>query len=91
MRAVVAADVHQRLRDAVDERLAADEAVIGQHVGARGEMLAAAEADLEVQRAGHAEQALGGDRASSGTAICGSSVSTSACCPARRDLPFERP
>ena len=53
----------QRLGDAVDERLAADEAVVGQHVGARGEVLAAAEADLEMQRAVVPEQALGGDRA----------------------------
>ena len=45
-------------RDAVEERLAADEAMIGQQVGAIGEMLAAAEADLEVQRAVVAEQSL---------------------------------
>ncbi len=52
----------QRLGDAVHERLAADEAVLGQHVGARGHVLAAAEADLEMQRALIVEQALGGDR-----------------------------
>jgi hypothetical protein len=47
-------------------------------------MLAPAKPDLEVQRAGIAEQALG-------TAMRGSSVSTSACCPVRSGLPFERP
>ena len=52
------ADMAERGRDAVEERLAADEAMIGQQVGAIGEMLAAAEADLEVQRAVIAEQAL---------------------------------
>ena len=41
----------KRVRDAVEERLAADEAMIGQQVGAIGQMLARAEADLEVQRA----------------------------------------
>jgi hypothetical protein len=68
----VAMHMDQRLRDAVEERLAADEAMIGQHVGALRHMLAAAEADLEMQRARLAEQALGGDRAFVGTAICGS-------------------
>ena len=51
------ADMAERLGDAVEERLAADEAMIGQQVGAIGEMLAAAEADLEVKRAIVAEQA----------------------------------
>ena len=40
----------------------ADEAVVGQQVGAIGEMLAAAEADLEMERPRIAEQELGGDR-----------------------------
>jgi hypothetical protein len=37
-------------------------AVVGQHVRPRREVLAAAEADFEVERAGAPEQALGGDR-----------------------------
>ena len=41
----------QRLRHAVEERLGTDEAVVGQQVGAVGEVFAAAEADLEMQRA----------------------------------------
>ena len=40
----------ERADDAVEEGLAADEAVIGQQVGAVGEMLARAEADLEMER-----------------------------------------
>ena len=55
------ADMAERLGDAIEERLAADEAMVGQQVGAIGEMLAAAEADLEMQRAVIAEQPLGGD------------------------------
>ena len=51
------ADVAKRGRDSVEERLAADEAMVGQHVGAVGEVLARAEADLEVQRTVVAEQA----------------------------------
>ena len=62
-RAVIARDMDQRLRHPVHERLAADEAVVGQHVGAGGEVLAAAEADLEMERAVMPEQALGGDGA----------------------------
>ncbi len=50
MRAMVARQMNQRLRDAVDEGLGPDEAMVGQHVGAGGHMLAAAEADLEMQR-----------------------------------------
>ena len=49
--------------DAVEERLAADEAVVGQQIGAVGQMLARAEADLEVERAVVAEQPLRGDLA----------------------------
>ena len=56
------ADVHQRAGDAVQERLGADEAVIGQQVGAIGEMLARAEADLEMQRPVVAEQGLAVER-----------------------------
>ena len=55
---MLVADVAERGGDAVEERLGADEAVVGQHVGAVGEMLARAEADLEMQRAVVAEQAL---------------------------------
>jgi hypothetical protein len=40
----------ERADDAVEERLGADEAVIGQEIGAIGEMLARAEADLEMER-----------------------------------------
>ena len=58
---MLVADVAERGRDAVEERLGADEAVVGQHVGALGEMLAGAEADLEMERAVVAEQALRGD------------------------------
>ena len=50
------ADMAERGRDAVEEGLAADEAVVGEKVGAIGEMLARAEADLEMQRAVVAEQ-----------------------------------
>ena len=50
--------MRQRLRHAVDERFGADEAVVGQHVGALGHVLAAAEADFEMQRAIEAEQAF---------------------------------
>ena len=46
----------KRAGDAVEERLGADEAVIGQQVGAVGEMLARAEADLEMERPPVAEQ-----------------------------------
>ena len=47
---MLVADMAERRRDAVEERLGADEAVIGQQIGAEGEMLAGAEADLEMQR-----------------------------------------
>src|SRR5687767_11530232 len=43
--------------DAVEERLAADEAMVGQQVGAKSEMLARAEADLQMQWPLVAEQA----------------------------------
>jgi len=59
-------DMGERLGHAVDERLGADEAVIGQHVGAEGHMFAAAKADFEMQRAGVAEQVLRRDFASQG-------------------------
>ena len=60
---VPVADVAERGGDAVDERLAADEAMVGKQVRARGEMLARAEADLEVERALVAEQSLRTDLA----------------------------
>ena len=44
------ADMVQRADDAVQERLASDEAVVGPHRRLAGEMLARAEADLELQR-----------------------------------------
>ena len=55
---MLVADMAERGRDAVEERLGADEAVVGQHVGAVGEMLARAEADLEMKRAILAEQSV---------------------------------
>ena len=55
---MLVADMAERRGDAVEERLAADEAVVGQQVGAIGEMLARAEADLEMERPVVAEQAL---------------------------------
>ena len=48
--------------DAVEEGLAADEAVIGAHRGLPGHMFAAAEADLQLQRAIVTEQRLQCDR-----------------------------
>ena len=57
---MLVADVAERGGDAVEERLGADEAVIGEHVGAVGQMLARAEADLEMQRAILAEQRCSG-------------------------------
>ena len=56
------ADMAQRRRDAVEEGLGADEAMIGQQIGAISEMLAAAEADLEMERARIAEQRWAVDR-----------------------------
>jgi glutathione S-transferase len=57
------ANMAERGRDPVEERLAADEAMVGQQVGAVGEMLARAEADLEVQRPVVAEQGARADLA----------------------------
>src|SRR3546814_8553973 len=56
----IARDMDERLRHAVDEGLGADEAMIGQHVGAPRHMLAAAEADLEMERTVAAEKPCGG-------------------------------
>ena len=47
---VTVADLGQRADDAVEEGLGADEAVVGQQIGAVGEMLPGAEADLEMER-----------------------------------------
>ena len=60
---MLVADVAERRGDAVEERLGADEAMIGEHVGAVGEMLARAEADLEMQRAILSKQSRGRDLA----------------------------
>src|SRR3546814_8370607 len=49
-------DMDEGLRDAIHKGFGADEAVIGQHVGAHRHMLAAAETDLEMQRTIVAEQ-----------------------------------
>ena len=54
------ADVAERGDDAVQEGLAADEAMVGKKIGAIGEMFAAAEADFEMERAVVAEKAGGG-------------------------------
>ena len=62
------ANVHQRAGDSVKERLGADEAMIGQQIGAVGEMLASAEADLEMERPRVAEQDLAVDRSVFGEA-----------------------
>ena len=56
-------DLRQTLCHAVHIGLGPDQAVIGQHVGAIGEMFAAAEADLEMEGARIAEQSLRRDRA----------------------------
>ena len=52
---MLVANMAKRGGDAVEERLDADEAVVGEHVGAVGQMLARTEADLEMQRAVVAE------------------------------------
>ena len=54
----VAMHMRQSRGDAVEERLTADKAMIGQHVGAEGHMLAAPETDFEMERAIIAEQSL---------------------------------
>ena len=54
------ADVPERGGDAVEEWLGADEAVVREHVGTVGEVLARSEADFEMKRALVAEQARGG-------------------------------
>ena len=56
------ANMAKRGDDTVQERLAADEAMVGQQIGAPSHMLAAAEADLEMEWAVIAEQIRGGDR-----------------------------
>ena len=86
------ADMLERSDDPVQERLGADEAVVGQQVGAIGEMLARAEADLEMQRARVAEQRLASVTGpSSGTLTAGSSRSSRASWPPRSLWPERRP
>jgi len=53
----------ERLRHPIEKRLRPDEAVIGQHVRPARHMLAAAEADLEMERTITAKQSLSGDGA----------------------------
>ena len=60
---MLVAEVAESGGNAVEERLRADEAMVGKHVGAVGEMLARAEADLEMQRPVVAEEAPRGDLA----------------------------
>src|SRR3546814_5848489 len=59
---MLVADMAERPDDAVQERLAADEAMIREQIGAVGEMLAGTEADLEMQGTLGSEQADGIDR-----------------------------
>ena len=59
-------DVRERRGDSVEERLGADEAVVGKHVGAVGEMLARTKADLEVEGPFVPEQPPRGDLAVGG-------------------------
>jgi hypothetical protein len=63
--------VRQRLCHAVEERFGTDETVIGQEIGAKGHMLAAAEADFEMERAIVSEQRLRGDFAFFGNGDAG--------------------
>ena len=88
---MLVADMAERGRDSVEERLGADEAMVGQHVGALGEMLAAAEADLEMERAVFAEQGSAVISPSAGTAIWGSSFRPALAWPSRSLCPLERP
>ena len=72
---MLVADVAERRGDAVEERFGADEAVIGQHVGAIGQMLAGAESDLEVERAlRRRTEHVRVISPSAGTSICGSKL-----------------
>src|SRR3546814_17944692 len=59
---MLVADMAERPDDAVQERLAADEAMIREQIGAVGEMLAGTDADLEMQGTLGSEQADGIDR-----------------------------
>src|SRR5690242_1690223 len=59
-------DLSNELRGAVDERLAADEAPIGMQLRLRGEMLAAAKANLERKRRRLRKQGAKIDRSLSG-------------------------
>ena len=61
LRAMIAGDMNQRLRDPIDKGLGANEAMIGQHVGAARHMLAAAETNFEMQRTWLSEQTLRGN------------------------------
>jgi hypothetical protein len=63
MRATISIDMNQRLGHPVEERFGPDEAVIGQHIGARRHMLTPAKADFKMQRALIPEQRLRSDRA----------------------------
>ena len=89
---MLVADMAERRGDAVEEGLGADEAVIGQQIGAESEMLAGAEADLEMERAIVAEQGAANraDRPRR-TLSAGNSSSISAAWPRRNGRPLERP
>jgi hypothetical protein len=60
---MLVADVAEGGGNAIEERFAADEAVVGKKVSAIGEMLAAAEPDFEMERPLLTEQARGGELA----------------------------
>src|SRR6476661_2599474 len=57
---MLVANVTECSRDSVEERLGTDEAVVGQHVGAVGKMLARTKPNLEMEGAVLAEQPLSG-------------------------------
>ena len=87
---MLVADVHKRGGDSVQERFGADEAVVGEHVGAIGKMLARAETDFEMSGRSSPNSPTAVLPAS-GTSSGGRSRSTSSCCPWRSLCPLDRP
>jgi hypothetical protein len=59
---IAAINMDQRLGNTIEEGLSPDKSVIGEQIGPEGQMLAAAKADLEMERAIIAEQSHGGNR-----------------------------
>ena len=88
-------DRRQELRHAVDEGLAADEARLRPGARLGGEMLAAAEADLEDDRRPVGERSpnsvAGSTGPASGRRSRGRSVARRSCWPLRSGLPLRRP